>query len=113
MICKILKFRLVSGLFLLSLISVAGSYLWAYLALQSVGGPLIIHFNSESGINQTGTLVDLLWFVVTAILVVIINFFIALELEARDWFWGKLLASATLFFALLILVGFASIISVN
>ena len=44
---------------------------------------------------------------------VIVNFFLALELEARDWFLGKIVAAATLVLSVLIFIAFAAIISVN
>jgi len=113
MLGKIFKFKLVSAIFAACLALVLGGPIWAYFALRGANTPLIIHFSDWAGINQTGGLADLLWVGVTGIVIVVVNFFIALELEARDWFWGKLLASATLFFALLIFIGFAAIISVN
>ena len=45
--------------------------------------------------------------------VVFMNFFLATDLEDRDWFLGKFTAAATLGFAALIFIGFAAIISVN
>jgi hypothetical protein len=113
MLHKILKFRLVGVLFAASLAFVLGGTIWAYFVLRGTNTPLIIHFNDISGISQTGGVTDLLWFGLTGVVVVAVNFFISLELEARDWFWGKLLAVATLLFALLIFIGFAAIISVN
>lgn len=113
LIKKILKFKIVSGVFAASLIFVVGGTLWAYSALHGVSGPLILHFNNLAGINQIGGLSELLWIGVTAIVVVVVNFFIALELEARDWFLGKLLAAGTMLLGILTFIGFASIISVN
>jgi len=113
MLGKILKFRLVSVLSAASLAFVLGGSVWAYFALRGTSTPLVLHFNDISGISQIGGIGDLLWFGATGLVVVLVNFFVALELEARDWFWGKLLATATLVFALLLFIGFAAIISVN
>lgn len=113
MLRKIIKFRVVGLVFLLSLIFISGGMLWAYLALNAVSGPLIIHFNNLVGINQIGNLGDLFWLGATGIVAVVLNFIVAMELESRDYFWGKLLAAATLLFSLLIFIGFAAIISVN
>lgn len=113
MIKKILKFRVTSLIFLVSFVFVLGAALWSYFALRTVGGPIILHFSNFSGITQIGDLSSLVLFGVGAIVVVVINFFIVLELEERDKFLGKLMAAATLIFALLIFIGFAAIIGVN
>lgn len=110
---KTLKNRIVSGIFLASFIFVLGGTLWAYFALRGVSGPLILHFNNLAGINQIGGLAELIWMGVTGLTIVVISFRVALELEARDWFLGKLLAATTLLVGILIFIGFAAIISVN
>ncbi len=92
---------------------VLGGTIWVYFALRHIAPPLILHFNNLAGINQTGNLADLLEIGATGIVFVLVNFFIALELENRDAFGGKLLAAATLFLAILIFIGFAAIISAN
>ena len=113
MLKRILKFRLVGSVFLSSFLFVSAGMIWAYFALRRIVPPLIIHFNNLTGINQTGDLTDLLKVGVTGIVFVLMNFFIALELEERDIFGGKLLAAATFFVSALIFIGFAAIISVN
>jgi hypothetical protein len=107
-----IKFRSTSLAFLTGFLLIVGGCLWAYAALHNVSGPLILHFN-DTGINQIGSLWEILWIGITGIVMVIINFCIAIELEARDWFLGKLLAAETLLLGVLIFVGFAAIISVN
>lgn len=87
--------------------------MWAYSALRDVQGPLIIHFNNFVGINQIGSLTVLLGVGAVGAVAVLINFFIALELEARDRFLGKLVVAATLLFSILLFISFAAIISVN
>lgn len=110
---KILKSKIVNSAFLVSSLFVAGGMLWAYFALRGIASPLILHFNNILGINQIGSLADLLRFGGTGLVFVLVNFFLALELEGRDAFLGKLLAATTLFFGILLFVGFAAIISVN
>ena len=110
---KLLRFRVTSALFLVSLILVLGSSLWAYGALRKIHGPIIVHFSSLGGIDQIGEIWDLLRIGVLGLVVISINFFIAFELEERDWFLGKLTAAVTVFLSLLIFIGFAAIISVN
>lgn len=113
MIKKFLKFRTTCLVFLTSFIFVLGATLWSYFALRGLGGPIILHFNNFSGITKIGDLPHLVWVGVSAAVAVVINFLIALELEERDGFLGKLAAAATVLFSLLIFIGFAAIISVN
>ncbi len=110
---KILKSKAISSLFLLSAVSVAAGTLWAYSALKSAGSILILHFNNVVGINQIGGVGELIGVGITGLIVVVVNFLIAMELEARDLFLGKLLTGATLLFGILLFIGFAAIISVN
>jgi hypothetical protein len=113
MMQRIRKFRFISSIFLTSLIFIFGGMVWAYFALRGVKTPLVLHFNNLAGINQIGSSADLLRFGGTAIVFIILDLFLALELETRDIFLGKLLAAAALFFSILIFIGFAAIISVN
>ena len=110
---KLIAHKLMAIGFSVSLALAVGGWLWAHIYLGSVGQPLIIHFNSSSGITQVGETRDLIGIGIFAVLAVMVNFFIAMSLEERDWFWGKLLAAATVGFAALIFIGFAAIISVN
>lgn len=108
-----LRRKLALIMFAVSGACVAASWLWAYVALNSIRQPLIIHFNSESGINKIGTLWDLSQVSVMAAVIVAVNTLVGLELEKRSAFWGKFTAAATLFFAVLIFIGFAVIIGAN
>lgn len=107
------KHRLIVGVFAISFILVVGGWLWAWFYLQTIDQTLILHFNDRVGINFVGRIGDLTGFVVMALVAVIMNFILALALEDRGWFLGKLLSAATLAFAVLIFIGFAAIISVN
>src|SRR3989338_7663406 len=95
MIKKIVKFRFMGITFLVSFLLVAGGCLWAYLKLKEITSPLILHFN-DAGINQIGSFKELLWIGITGMVAVVVNFFVALEFEARDRFLGKMLAAGTL-----------------
>jgi hypothetical protein len=110
---SIKKHRITAGVFGFSFALVAGGWLWAWLYLKKIDQTLILHFNDISGINLVGKVGDLAGFGVLALVVVAMNFVLALALEDRSWFLGKLLAAATLAFAVLIFIGFAAIISVN
>ena len=110
---KIAANKLLSVIFLISFLLLSVAILWASFAMRGSSGPLILHFDNISGITVIGNFVTLLLFGATGIIISVLNFFIALEFEARDWFWGKLMAAATLVLAFLIFVGFMSIIAVN
>lgn len=113
MIEKIKKYRVVSLLSLASFALVAGGFFWMLGALGSARGPLILHFNDMQGITSIGTLGDLLWMGGIGIAIVVINFFIALDLEARNRVLGKIVAALTLAMAVLLFLAFAAIINVN
>lgn len=113
MLRRISRSKVLSAVFLTSFGLVSAATIWAYVATKGVGGPIVVHFNNVSGINQIGTFIDLLLVGITAAIAVIVNFFLALELEKRDWFLGKIVAAVTLFLSILIFIAFAAIISVN
>jgi hypothetical protein len=114
MIEKIKKYRLVSLLSLGSLALAAGGFFWALGALSGVAsGPLILHFNDMAGITSIGGLSDLILIGILGIVIVIVNFFIALDLEARNPALGKIVAAMTLIMAVLLFLAFAAIIKVN
>jgi hypothetical protein len=114
MIGKIKKYRLVSVLSLASLAFAAGGFFWALGALGgATSGQLILHFNDMQGITSLGSFGDLLWMGVLGVAIVVIDFFIALALEARDSALGKIVAAMTLVMAILLFLAFAAIIKVN
>jgi hypothetical protein len=110
---KLVQHRIVAVLGALSFAFTGGGWLWAWLALKDKTYSLSLHWNNLVHVNQTGDIADLMGLGAFALLVVLLDFAVALELDQRDWFWGKFLASGALSFALLIFIGFAAIISVN
>ena len=105
-----------SVLSLASLAFAAGGFFWALGALggsDASSGPLILHFNDMQGITSIGRFGDLLWMGALGIAIVIINFFIALDLEVRDNGLGKIIAVTTLVMAILLFLAFAAIIKIN
>jgi hypothetical protein len=114
MIEKVKKYRLVSLLSLASFAFAVGGFFWALGALGgAASGPLILHFNDMQGITSIGSFGNILWMGALGIAIVVINFFIALDLEARDNVLGKIVAAMTLAMAILLFLAFAAIIKVN
>ena len=111
---RILRAKVVSVSSLLSLAFVGSGWAWAQASLSRVANsPIILHWNDLDGITAVGAPKDLAVIGGIGIVVVFLNFFLALELEERDRFLGKLMAGITLIFATLLFIGFAAIISVN
>jgi hypothetical protein len=114
MLSHFLKYKFVSIVSAISILFALGGFLWAYFALHALGsGPLILHFEDIDGITAIGGLSQIVFMGVFGIVVTVIDGLIALEFESRNAFWGKLVAVMTLLFAILLFIGFASIISVN
>ncbi len=114
MIEKIKKYRLVSLLSFASLAFASGGFFWALGALGGViSGPLVLHFNDMQGITSIGSFGNVLWMGILGIAIVLMNFFVAIDLEARDNVFGKIVAVMTLIMAILLFLAFAAIIKVN
>jgi hypothetical protein len=114
MIKKISNHRLVSLLSLASLAFAAGGFFWALGALYAgASGPVILHFNDMQGITHIGTFGDIISMGILGIVIVVVDFFIALDLETRDNVLGKIVAVVTLLMAILLFLSFAAIINVN
>ena len=110
---KLKKYRVLGTLLGGSFALVVGGWAWASLALRGLSRPLIVSFNDIQGVTGTGAWTHLHGLGGVGLVLVIVNSFLALELERRDRFWGKLVAAATLALSALIFIAFASIISIN
>lgn len=97
----------------LSLGLVIGGWTWAFLVLGDESQPLILHFNSLVRINLTGSLNDVLGFVVWSILALLINIALSFRMHRFNSVFGRIIASASILWAVLIFVGIAAIIRVN
>ena len=109
----LLKFKIIIGSFVAALVLVAGGTIWAYFALRRITEPLILHYNGQRGISQIGDIWNLLAFGGMGFIMLALNFGIALALEERHPFWGKIVAVANLILGVLIFIGLMAIISVN
>ena len=114
MIKTIVRHREVSILSFAAIFFVVAGSVWAYLALRGVANaPLILHFDDISGITSVGSLSSLVAIGALATILTILNFLIALEFDARDRFFGKIIAVLGLILAILLFLAFAAIINVN
>ena len=73
----------------------------------------MLHFNDISGITDVGNLWGIVSMGILGVAVTVIDFFIAMELEERDRFLGKMVAVASVLFAVLLFIAFAAILSFN
>jgi hypothetical protein len=114
---KILNQRSIIAMSAAALAFVLGGFIWALAELGSRGlqggGPLILHFNDIVGITEIGMRGTFAFAGIFAAFAVVINFMIALELDARDRVLGKMIAALTLAAAVLLFIGCAAIINVN
>lgn len=99
--------------FTLSALFVSGGAVWAYFALRGIKEPLILHFSSYTGINQIGTLSNLLGVAWTGAVIVALNAMIASALELRHKPLARAVGLTTIFLSALLFIGFVAIISVN
>lgn len=112
---NILRHRTVCATSLAAFLFVLGGAVWSRSILRPVSAlsPLIVHFNDLQGITAVGAPETLVFLAIFGMAVVIINFFIALALDDRDPFLGKLVAAVTLVFAVLLFIAYTAIIKVN
>jgi hypothetical protein len=99
---------------LASLAFVLGGAIWCCVVLSRTGsGPLILHFNDIDGITTVGGEESLVFMACLGVVIVILNFFIALELEMRDKVLGKIIVAFTLAISVLLFLSFVAILNVN
>jgi hypothetical protein len=111
---KITKHRMVSMFGIPAIVIALAGFGWSYFSLRGIpNGAFILHFNDVSGITRVGGTEIFSFMGIFGVLVTVMNFIIALEFDARDRFFGKYLAFATLVFAVLLFIAFWAIISVN
>jgi len=114
MIKKILNHKTIAITSLVSLVLVIGGFFWLLFALRALGiGPFILNFNDIQGITRTGGIGDVVTMGILAVLIVLINFFLAMELADRDRVLGKMVAGITLAGAILLFIAFVAILNAN
>lgn len=102
--------RIVFGL---SFLIVVFSSALTVFKLKGISSPLIIHFDSYSGINFLGGWQEVLKILILALAMIVINAFLAGFLYSRERFLSYIFAFGSLTLAILILIAISVIISVN
>src|SRR3989344_5686385 len=109
--------RIAGAVSVVSFLLVIAGWIWAHLTLVPLGQSVIVRWNTDAGILRTVPADEFSSFLTgiggTALLMIIVNAALAVELERRDSSWGKLVALATGAFAALIFIAFAAMIGVN
>jgi hypothetical protein len=109
--------RVAGGSAFIGCLAVLAGWIWAHTTLVPLGQPVIVTWSASEGILRTVPEAELAWHLAgiggTALLVVIVNGVLAVELERRDRIGGKFVALGTFAFAALIFIAFAAMISVN
>lgn len=111
-ISKLLRYKWTGIAFALSITLVVAGWIWAWIRLRGAGS-ITLHFSPYAGINHTGGMMDLHAFGLLGAVIITLNWLIAISLEERDWFLGKLMAFSSLVLGALIFIGFMVIMNVN
>lgn len=85
----------------------------AYIRLAEIKTPLIIHFDAFKGIDFLGDRFDVFNILIVALVIVLINFFLAEFIFDRQRFLSFVFAYISLAASALTLIAIAVIISVN
>jgi uncharacterized membrane protein len=84
-----------------------------YLTLGSTPTPIIIHFNEYNGIDFLGSRWDVFGILLSALVMILINLFLANFLYNRERFLSYIFVFGCLLISILILVVISVIINVN
>lgn len=109
---KLIKYKLTAIVFSAAFTFVIAGWIWSWSRLHGAS-ELTLHFSDYGGINKTGNMWDLHAFGILGLVMLFLDWLIAMTLEERDWFLGKLMASAGLTLGILIFIGFVVIMNVN
>lgn len=109
----IFKDKFTVAVFAASLVVLAVAFWFAYGNLADADSLLVIHFDSYKGIDFFGDRKDVFDILLTSGIIWLVNLVLANEFYFRERVLSYFIASATLLFTVLILIGVNVIISVN
>lgn len=109
----IFKNKYLAPIFVISAIVLVVASSLAYVGILDNVNLLVIHFDSYKGADFFGNRGDVVDILITAVVVWLINIFLANEFYFKERFLSYVLANGTLAFMILILIAVNVIISVN
>lgn len=110
---KVLKNKNFAIIFGLSLGILILTALVVYLRLAEIASPLIVHFDVYKGIDFLGNRLDIFNILIVALVVLLINFILAVFIFDRQRFLSFVFAYVSLAISTLILIAISVIISIN
>lgn len=110
---KVLKNRNFVIIFGLSLGLLILTALAVYLKVAEIATPLIVHFDVYKGIDFLGNRLDIFNILIVALIVLFINFILAVFIFYRQRFLSFIFAYVSLAISILILIAISVIISIN
>jgi len=110
---KILKDKYLRAVFALSFLILLFGFIFAYLQVWDITSPLIIHFDVYKGIDFLGNRFDVFGILLTALVMIAVNLWLANFLYYRERFLSFVFGFVSLGLSILILIAISVIISVN
>lgn len=105
------RFPVISlGISMLGLISLA---VWVLVELFSSSQPQILQYANSLGIFRIGTVWDILMLILTVMVFVAANYFLAISLYDRSKFLSSLTSAVSLILSSLIFIAVSAMIGVN
>lgn len=108
-----LRDRIIISFFVLALVLALLSLGVISLGLRGENGPFIIHYNQEGQVDFSGDIALVYGILGVALVIFLINFFLAYEIYNRERFLSYILAAGSFFVAVLTIILSWTIISVN
>lgn len=97
----------------LSLFVIFLAFLIFYFKFGSITAPLIIHFDADEGTNLLGEKSDVFKVLFSALIIILINSFLADFLYSRERLLSYLFSFGGLALSVLILIGVSAIMRIN
>lgn len=109
----IFRDKYLRSIFGLSLTTLIVSFVIGYFNFNKIDTPLIIHFDAYRGIDFLGEKTKILGFLISALVMILINMYLSDFLYRRERFLSYVFAFVSLIISILILIALGVIISVN
>lgn len=110
---SIFKDKYLRVIFSLNFLSLIFLTAVVFAKLRGASAPLVIHFDAYRGVDFFGGKIEILGIIITAAVIVAINFFLADFFYSREKFLSYVLGIGSLGIVILILIAAGVIVSVN